>query len=255
MIHPSRSRQPAGRPGSSAVQRLRALAVACLLAACLSAEPMAQPAAPGRLEPVLPPQTARDALSDSYGQGIVKEFGSILHDSADEACLRAKGIGREQLDKAAADLLGRYGQKHLDAALGVADPEIFENEFTRLGGKKARAEVGRLASDPIVKAYWEVHRPARRDKIVDAIIEQFDSYMMIKRYRLDRELSPLGAGNESLLALNRIEKVEAEADSFLEKNKTNRKLQRFLDLLDSSDEALKKAMMGSKRLKDFSPLG
>jgi hypothetical protein len=236
------------------VQRLWALALAGLLASCLGGEPKAQPAASGRLEPVLPPQTARDALTDSYGQGIVKEFGSILRDSADDACLKAKGIDREQLDKAAADLLGRYGQKLLDATLDVADPEIFEKEFTRLGGKGARAEARRLASDPVVKAYLEANRPARHDRIVAIIAEHLDRYMIVKRYRLDRDLSPASGANESVLALDRSGRIEADIDAFIEKNKANRKLQRFLDLSDSSEDALKKAMIGSKRLKEFSPL-
>jgi hypothetical protein len=215
---------------------------------------MAQPAPSDRFEPALPPETAQGAMSDSYGQAIVKEFGSILHDSADESCLKAKRIGREQLDKSAADLLGRYGQKILDARLDVADPEIFEQEFTRLGGKGARVEMRRLASDPVVKAFLEASRPARRDRIVDIITEHLDRYMIVKRYRLDRDLSPASGANESVLAFDRSGKIEADVNAFIEKNKTNRKLQRFLVLLESDDDAFKKAMMGSKRLKQFFPL-
>jgi len=111
----------------------------------------------------------------------------------------------------------------------------------------------RLASDPIVKAYLETDRPARRDKIVDAIAEHFDRYMLIKRYGLDRELSPASGANESVLALDRSGKIEADVNAFIEKNKTNKQLQRFLDLSKSSEAALMRAVEGSKRLKQARP--
>ena len=105
-----------------------------------------------------------------------------------------------------------------------------------------------------MKAYLEANRPARHDKIVDIIAEHLDRYMIVKRYRLDRDLSPASGANESVLALDRSGRIEADIDAFIEKNKANRKLQRFLDLSDSSEDALKNAMMGSKRLKEFFPL-
>jgi hypothetical protein len=225
----------------------------CALMIGLGSELKAQPSASGRFQPIIPFESAQAALSDLYGQAIVKEFGSILHDSADEACLKAKGIGREQLDRTAADLLTRYGQKALDTILDPVDPEIFEKEFTRLGGEQARAEMEGLASDPSMKVYLEKVRPAERDTMVDFIAESFDRYMVIERYRMKRTLSPLDTGNESLLALKRTRNAESEIDAFIEKNQTDRKLQRLLELSEYYADAHTKATMESKRLLAWAP--
>lgn len=211
-------------------------------------------------QPVLPLESARDALSDSYGRAIVRELGSILHDSADEACLKTKAISREQLDRTAADLLIRYGQKVYDRILETIDPRTFEEEFTRLGGKQARDEIRLLASDPLVGTYLANGRPARHDRMVDTIAEHFDRYRLVKRYKLKRDLSPASTANEELLSLNRIERVEIVLEALVKKLGSNKNLQRFLELTEISQDAVKKAMLAklktdNKRLIELEPSG
>jgi hypothetical protein len=208
-----------------------------------------------RFQPVLPLESARDALSDSYGQAIVRELGSILHDSADEACLKAKAISREQLDRTAADLLIRYGQKVYDQLLETIDPRTFEEEFTRLGGRQARAEMQWLASDPIVGTYLANERPARHDRMVDTIAENFDRYRIVKRYKLKRDLSPASTANEELLSLNRVERVEIVLEALVEKLGSNKNLQRFLKLSELSQDAVKKAILAKLKTDNKRPIG
>jgi hypothetical protein len=213
-----------------------------------------------RFQPVLPLESAQDAMSDLYGQAIVRELGSILHDSADKACLTAKAISREQLDRTAADLLIRYGQKVYDRLLETIDPRTFEEEFTRLGGRQARAEMRQLASDPFVGTYLANDRPARHDRMVDTIAEHFDRYMLLKRHKLKRDLSPASTANEELLSLHRGERVEIVLNALVEKAGSNKNLQRFLGLAEMNHEAVKKAMlaklkMDNKRSIELGPVG
>lgn len=232
---------------------LRALLLALALKMGLGSELKAQPAAPDGYRPDRLLATVEEALSDPYGQAVVKEFGAILHDSADEACLKAKGLGREQLDTRAADLLRRYGQKVVDASLGMMDPNVFEDELTRLGGKNARAEMRRLASDPAVKAYLAKMRLLHRDKVVDLMTEYFDRYRIVRRYDLRRDLNPLNIGNQSLIALHREETVKAEIEALAEKNKSNRRFQRFVTLAEHGDEARFQAMMAYGKKHALNP--
>jgi hypothetical protein len=204
---------------------------------------------------VFPPHTAREALADGYGRAIVKEFGTILLASADKACLDARGIDAARLETLGADLLARYGQKLVDMPSSIVDNETVAAEFARVAGPKAMAELRRLTTAPSVQKFRERGRPARLDRMVDLIAENLDRFLLLQRRSLARPLSPLGSASPQVLALSRIEAADAAADRFVQENKADRKLHRFLVLADQWDAAMLDALRDNPAARAMPPHG
>jgi len=62
--------------------------------------------------------------------------------------------------------------------------------------------------------------------------------LLLKRLSLARDLSPQRTASPQLLALNRSEAAEAALKRFVEHNKKDRQLQRFLTLAEQWDTAV-----------------
>jgi|tagenome__1003787_1003787.scaffolds.fasta_scaffold20927677_4 hypothetical protein len=187
---------------------------------------------------VFPRHTAQEALADSYGRAIVKEFGAILLASADKGCLEAKGVDGGKLEALGTDMLARYGQKVADVPSSLVDDRAVSAELARRAGPNVMAELRKLATVRSVQTFRERGRPARLDRLVDLIAENLDRYLLLKRLSLARDLSPERTASPQLLALNRSEAAEAALERFVEHNKKDRQLQRFLTLAEQWDTAV-----------------
>lgn len=192
---------------------------------------------------LFPQETAQDALAEAYGRALVKEFASILHESADPTCLTEKGIGRAQLEQTATSLLTRYGQKVVDNLFESIDPMLARHEFIRRSGEGAPSEMRQLSTDSLVQTYWEAGRRAERVHVADYIVYQFDVYLGVYQLRLKRQISPALTGNAALLALNKAAKDTASPEALLRSNEPHQKLRRFIKLREDWDQALRVAIM------------
>ena len=137
-----------------------------------------------------------------YGKALVAELGKSLRKDADPACLIAKGIAPEQLEPHGRDLVIKWGEKLFQTLNDFIDPKVYEEKFAATAGRSASAELKRLRNDPVVKRSLELERPIRQASVLDAIFEQFDRYMLVKRIKLTA-VSPLGTANEALIKMNR----------------------------------------------------
>src|SRR5262245_39696419 len=68
-----------------------------------------------------PIELARDAFSSGYGVILATEFGAILRESADPACLAAKSIDPAQLSDRGKDILVRYGAQMIQVIVETVD--------------------------------------------------------------------------------------------------------------------------------------
>lgn len=185
---------------------------------------------------VLPPLTIKDAFADPYGRVMVKEFGAILVESADPACLAARNLPAASLPAFGEDFLVRHGQGWADMMLAMVDAEKADAGFLRLAGADALEELRRLLGDPIVARYIALTRPAQLDTLVNKVTEEFDRYALLTRLGLVRQLSPVVTGS-ALGDADRTEASEDAAARFAEANDTA-ELRRFTALIDSFGEAM-----------------
>jgi hypothetical protein len=178
------------------------------------------------------PSLVRGALDSTYGKALIAELGKSLRKDADPACLIAKGIAPEQLEPRGRDLVIKWGEKLFQTLNDFIDPKVYEEKFAATAGRGASAELKRLGNDPVVKRSLELERPIRQASVLDAIFEQFDRYMLVKRIKLTA-VSPLGTPNEALMKMNPAEATEAEVDKFIEANKSTA-LKKFQKLSQQS---------------------
>src|SRR5262245_44484002 len=122
------------------------LAAVSLLAALTMALPqvsLAQTPLPPHYFDKNPEETARAAFSAPYGALLVAEFGSILGDSADQACLAAKGLRKDVIAGRAHDILVHMAAQMSRTVAGVVNREVFKAKFDALQGVGASDELVR----------------------------------------------------------------------------------------------------------------
>lgn len=188
---------------------------------------------------VLPPLTIKDAFADPYGRVMVREFGAILMESADPACLAARNLPAASLPAFGEDFLVRYGQGWVDMIFAMTDTAKADAGFLRLAGHDALDELRRLLADPIVARYVALTRPAQLDRLVNKVTEEFDRYALLTRLGLVRQMNPMVTGS-TLGDADRTEESEESAAAFAEANDTP-ELRRFTALIDSFGEAMAEA--------------
>lgn len=209
--------------------------LAALLGALLLLPVGARAAQPDFLA-ALPPVAVAQAFADSYGRAVLREFGVILQESADPACLRAKGLEPAALAAFGEELLVRRGQAWIDMMFDFIDAAKAETEFRRLGGDNAMEDLRQAAADPIVRELREIGRPAQLDNLVDRVIEEFDRFVLLNQIGLARPLSPYATGSD-LMAESRAEPSEDAVEAFAEANQTPALL-RFRELVETMGKAM-----------------
>lgn len=165
------------------------------------------------------PSRIREAFASPYGESLVAEFGKSLRKDADSACLAAKGIAPEQLEPKGRDLVVKWGEKLFLTLNDAIDPKVYQEKLAAAAGRDAGVELRRLRNDPVVKKSLELRRTIQLADMLDAVFEQFDRYVLVKRIKLTA-VSPLGTANEALMKLDPTEAAEAELDRYLAANKS-----------------------------------
>jgi hypothetical protein len=146
-----------------------------------------------------PIELARDAFGSGYGVVLAAEFSAILRESADPACLAAKGIDPVQLSERGKDILVRYGAQMIQVIVDTVDMARYEAALASRFGRNARGEIAQLRNDPEVQKALSLGQPGRLAQIAGRIADFFSSFVALSRIKLSRPFSPLHSGDEKLL--------------------------------------------------------
>jgi hypothetical protein len=200
-----------------------AIATVLMLAQALSA---------ARAQPQTQPEPAtlvREGLAAAYGTALIAELGKNLRSSADPACLASKGIAADQFEARGLELMTKWGARMMETSDSLIDKNVYAEKFS------AGAELTKLQADGNVKRYLVIAQPIRQAKMLDAMFEQFDHYVTIKRIKL-APTSPAATGNEALLRMNPADAAEDLLDKFVAANKSAA-VKRYLALAEQDSAA------------------
>jgi hypothetical protein len=197
---------------------------------------------------LLPQATAEEAFAEPYGRAVTMKLGRILEESAEPTCLVDKRLAPADLAKAGEALLVKYGQRMIDRVRGHVDAKAAEAHFARLAGPGATDELRTLTRDPLVAEMLALRRPADLDRIVVLTAETFDRYVLLRRIRMARPVSPLADASD-LVHASRIEDAESRVARMMEEHKGSDLLRRYLQLVEAARQAVAAALDHEAHMK------
>jgi hypothetical protein len=180
----------------------------------------------------------RAAFAAPYGRAVAVEFAAVLHDSADAACLKAKGLGIVELTPRANAILLAQGTRIYEIFAKTIDPKEYDATLASIV-PDAKEQLVRLRADPDVRVLLRYYEPARLAVIVDQVVDVIDRYAVEARLKLDRKIAPLKSGNAELRALDPIDKSIGAGDEFAEKS-LSRMPAFYIELYQQTADALNK---------------
>jgi hypothetical protein len=187
---------------------------------------------------ITPAETARTAFEHPYGKALVTEAAKVFRSSADPRCLAEKKLDEPQLEAKARELLVRYGARMFESYWGLVDRKKLEAALEARAGPGVKDELARLRSAPEVAEFNKLSAPARFAGTAEKIVEVFEQYLVISRFHLAGNLSPLASGDDRLLKIR--EEVEESIEPLLA-GKHSAALARYLALGEIMREELVKA--------------
>ena len=191
---------------------------------------------PARAQFPLPVEPAdalvRAAFDTDYGRALMDTFAVSARRNGDPSCLEAKTLDAAALAGHGRALFQRYGSRMVETLNANFDRSAYQSALSASTGRNATAELERLERDPVVKKLIALNRPA---KVLDSLVESFDSYVMIKRIKLD-PVGPLGSGDPELLRKNPTEATEAAVQRFVDEH-PSRRLDRYFELVEAREAA------------------
>jgi len=177
----------------------------------------------------------RDAFASDYGKALTAELGRSLLRSADPACLKAKGLEPTELEARGHDLFIKLGMRYTEIVSSFFDLKVYAERFS------ASDELEQLKQDADVKQYLAMAEPLRQAKLLNAIFERFDRYVLLKRIKL-ASVSPAATANDELRSKDPTDATEEGLDKFVAESKSAA-LDRFRELSDQSSAALSASIM------------
>ena len=150
-----------------------------------------------------PAEAARTAFEQPYGKALVTEAAKVFRRSADPRCLAEKKLDEPQLEAKARELLVRYGARMIEAYRGLVDLKKLEAALEARAGPGVKDELARLRSAPEVAEFNKLSAPARFLSTADKILEAFETYLLLRRFRLAGRISPLATGDDRLVKIAR----------------------------------------------------
>jgi hypothetical protein len=180
-------------------------------------------------------QRVREAFAIPYGKLLIDEFGAILRDSADAACLKEKGIDAAQLPRQSEAILIKYGTAMFETILQNIDHKAFEAAVAK-AVPDGKAELERLRADPDVKKVMDLSQPMADAGVVNQVTENIDRVALLAGIKFKRQLSPISTGNQEFLNADPTEKRLDELDKFMQGSKSEA-LKRYLEMSQAVAEA------------------
>ena len=196
---------------------------------------LTQALVPARAEsPAEPVARVREALASPYGQALIAELGKNLRAGADAACLSAKAIAADQLETRGLALMTKWGTRMAETTESLVDKKIYAKKFS------GHAELAKLSNDINVRRYLAIAQPIQPSRMLNAMFEQLDMYVAIKRIKLN-SISPSASGNEALMSKDPADVAEKMLEAFAMINRSAA-LKRYLALTDQEMAARAAAM-------------
>jgi hypothetical protein len=186
-----------------------------------------------------PADLARAAFATPYGSALIAEFGTILRESADPACLKSNGLTAGRLNERSGEFLVSFGTRMVEAYLATLNAEVYEPEFAARAGPDPQAEMARLRMDPDVRKSLELGRPVLLSDHVKQVVRIIDgdAFKSIVGIRLTRRVSPLRTGNTLVLRLDPTEESIKARERF-EASSKSPQLRRYFELAKIRHEAV-----------------
>ena len=206
-----------------------------LLAAALPARAQSTPGTPEA-----PEQRISKAFATPYAEAMIRTFVKSVRRSADNACLEQKAFDDAAIAARGRELLQRYGTQMLKLLNDGIDHEAHKKIFIENAGPRAVSELAQLERDSEVKKLIAISAPSDLARTVTTVTEYFDHYLSIGRIKLD-PISPAARGEEEPKE-NPTEATDAALQKFFETTTSKKKVNRYLDLAEASEEAKRKAI-------------
>jgi hypothetical protein len=160
-----------------------------------------------------PAEAARTAFEQPYGKALVTEAAKVFRRSADPRCLAEKKLDEPQLEAKARELLVRYGARMLESYGGLVDLKKLEAALEARAGPGVKDELARLRSASEVAEFIRLSAPARFAGNAAKIVEVFETYLTLHRFRLAGYISPPMSGDDRLMKMR--EEVEESIEPLL----------------------------------------
>jgi hypothetical protein len=172
----------------------------------------------GQIPPELldraPERMAQDAFNSEYGRLLVAEFGKILRESADPACLKSRNIPPSSLEELGRKLLVRNAERLLRSGLALVDYPKFESALEARAGRGAKTELARLREDGDVRKYLALLEPALLAEVSVKTTEEIGRSALGLDIHLSDSPAPTISGNAELLVAHPEERSLEAADRF-----------------------------------------
>jgi hypothetical protein len=180
------------------------------------------------------------AFSSPYGQALVDETAAVIGESAEAACVQAKGMQKSAIAERARTILVQHGAAAIRILATAIDRSKYEAGLVARKGPDAVAELERLRRDPLIQEFRAIQRPLADANLANWVVEQFDRYVLIKRVKLVRGVSPINTGKEQLLQADPTDQTLEKLDAFADSNKSAT-LERYLDYTQAAIGSLGEA--------------
>ena len=190
---------------------------------------------------IRPAVLAPAAFAEQYGRLLAAEFAEVVSDSADAACLKAKGIERTALAERTNGILLRQARQMFEIIDDAIDRAAFDARLRELAGPSVEAEWARVRNDPDVKAFLALYRSLRLATAADVAIENLDRAALVLRIKLVRRIHPLATGKVELYDANPTDEYLGKLHELVSNSKSDA-LARHLELFKAAEKALENSL-------------
>jgi hypothetical protein len=136
------------------------------------------------------------------------------------------------------ELLVRRGARSIESNWGLVDLKRLEAALQARAGPGVKDEIARLRSAPEVAEFNKLSAPSRFVDTAEQIVEVFERYLLVHRFRLAGHISSLATGDDRLVKMR--DEAEASFEPLLA-GKRPAGLARYLELVEMIREEYVKA--------------
>ena len=219
-----------------------------MIAACVIASTSAQTPAPKPLPAfmkVFTPPTPAESIEAPLSARMADKLGQVWFETADPACRASKSLDQAAYQKLARTMIVAVGDNMRQLSTGMQNVPKAEAQFAAQAGRGATDELGRLASDPVVKQFLALNRSRSAVELTQTYLENIERALLLSRVQTRARASPLSTGDDILLE---IEKVSSAPLDYYDANKT-RAMTRLLELMVIAERAISETSNRDELLK------
>src|SRR4051812_36376810 len=106
-----------------------------------------------------PGALVNEAFAQPYGKLLADEFAKVIAESADPACVKAKGLQPSQFNERARAILVRTGTHYIELTAKAIDRTKYRANMETRKGAGWNADYDRAKADPSVQKWIAMQRP------------------------------------------------------------------------------------------------